>query len=262
MCLIMPIHRASNKVTSSNAPDTTVQAALSNRVWEALFNSSPWGGMIFPTEPQLAGRGGSSASQQLLSSQGPPLGSGSPSSEGKQLPTALSAPPAHRTAADGPSAVAMQACTSAPEHAPQGLDALPLSACDNNAIQRPCSSSAPLEGRPQPPQWDDGPGGPPLAEDHWRVLYQGQAQMVHAMRCPRCGERRIVPILYGFPSTPLLSARQAKRLILGGDHLIEDCHVWACTACNSSYRCAGGGVRQVSTSERLADGLCTTCDSR
>ena len=104
-----------------------------------------------------------------------------------------------------------------------------------------CGGSSPLEGKlQQPPLRGDGPGrGPALAEDHWLGLYRSQARLIHAMRCPRCGERRIVPILYGFPSTPLLVARQAKRLILGGDHLIEDCHVWACTTCNSSYRCAG-----------------------
>ena len=131
-----------------------------------------------------------------------------------------------------------------PENAPHALEAPPSSVAPpfDSAMQpRPCDGSTPLEGKlQQPPLRGDGPGrGPPLAEDHWLGLYRSQAQLIHAMRCPRCGERRIVPILYGFPSTPLLVARQAKRLILGGDHLIEDCHVWACTTCNSSYRCAG-----------------------
>ena len=32
---------------------------------------------------------------------------------------------------------------------------------------------------------------------------------------------------------------RSGRLVLGGDHLIENCHVWACTQkgiCNASYR--------------------------
>mmetsp|Transcript_19251 Transcript_19251/g.41609 ORF Transcript_19251/g.41609 Transcript_19251/m.41609 type:complete len:174 (+) Transcript_19251:1442-1963(+) len=70
----------------------------------------------------------------------------------------------------------------------------------------------------------------------WRASYTRQAAYMWAMMCPRCGGGRVVPIVYGFPSPKLLEGMRSKRLILGGDHLIENCHVWACTCCNSSFR--------------------------
>jgi len=45
-----------------------------------------------------------------------------------------------------------------------------------------------------------------------------------------------VPIVYGFPSAALLQGMAVKRLVLGGDHLIESCHVWACGGCRSCFR--------------------------
>jgi hypothetical protein len=35
--------------------------------------------------------------------------------------------------------------------------------------------------------------------------------------------------------TPLNTCRR-RALILGGDHLIEDCHCWCCVRCNASFR--------------------------
>ncbi|KAG2432068.1 hypothetical protein HXX76_008995 [Chlamydomonas incerta] len=59
-----------------------------------------------------------------------------------------------------------------------------------------------------------------------------------SLRCPRCGSTALLPILYGFPSAKLLEGMRSKRLILGGDHLIESCHVWGCPndRCGASYR--------------------------
>ena len=100
-------------------------------------------------------------------------------------------------------------------------------------------------GRALPPP-DDPPSGISVVSKgasgdnsgslDWRSRYRDQAVFVRAMRCPRCGDHGLVPILYGFPSPPLMEARKARKMILGGDHLIEDCHVWACTTCNLSFR--------------------------
>ena len=73
----------------------------------------------------------------------------------------------------------------------------------------------------------------------WRELYQQQHQYEHRRCCPKCGAARLLPVVYGFPSGALLSGMASKRLVLGGDHLIENCHVWACSeydGCRSSFR--------------------------
>ena len=80
------------------------------------------------------------------------------------------------------------------------------------------------------------------AERHLREkgpleLYRYQSLFVYHMSCPVCGEERgLVPIVYGFPSAPLMEMRRNKRCILGGDHLIEDCFVWGCVMCNVSFK--------------------------
>lgn len=76
---------------------------------------------------------------------------------------------------------------------------------------------------------DEGPGVT------WKRRLQEQLAHVRAMRCPRC-LGALVPLVYGFPSPVLLAGMRAQRLILGGDHLIDNCHVWACVSCNSSFR--------------------------
>ncbi|GFR45004.1 hypothetical protein Agub_g6314 [Astrephomene gubernaculifera] len=70
----------------------------------------------------------------------------------------------------------------------------------------------------------------------YRQRYRQQLSYLTHLRCPRCGAADIVPIVYGFPSPALLEGMRRRRLILGGDHLIEDCHVWGCTACTASFR--------------------------
>ncbi|KAK9816292.1 hypothetical protein WJX74_009104 [Apatococcus lobatus] len=47
--------------------------------------------------------------------------------------------------------------------------------------------------------------------------------------------RRIVPIVYGFPSSPLLKAGKEKRAINGGDYLIASEPVWACNSCRARF---------------------------
>ncbi|KAJ9517460.1 hypothetical protein QJQ45_024918 [Haematococcus lacustris] len=71
----------------------------------------------------------------------------------------------------------------------------------------------------------------------WKDKYKEQASYAASFSCPRCGKAgRLVPLVYGFPSVALLSGMRQRQLILGGDHLIEDCHCWACVRCNASFR--------------------------
>jgi hypothetical protein len=70
----------------------------------------------------------------------------------------------------------------------------------------------------------------------WQRQFRQQYRYAASRLCPHCGASTIVPIVYGFPSAPLLSGMAAKRLVLGGDHLIESCHVWACSGCRSCFR--------------------------
>eukprot|EP00877_Chromochloris_zofingiensis_P008437 jgi/Chrzof1/3847/Cz13g11010.t1 len=71
---------------------------------------------------------------------------------------------------------------------------------------------------------------------YWHQLYKQQHNYQTTRLCPRCGVCSVVPIVYGFPSAQLLAGMQGGRLMLGGDHLIESCHVWACSGCRSCYR--------------------------
>jgi hypothetical protein len=68
-------------------------------------------------------------------------------------------------------------------------------------------------------------------------MYQQQHQYERRRRCPKCGAAPLLPVVYGFPSGPLLKGMLARRLVLGGDHLIENCHVWVChQGCRASFR--------------------------
>jgi hypothetical protein len=78
------------------------------------------------------------------------------------------------------------------------------------------------------------PGSAPSGS--WRLQYKQQHSYQAVRRCPKCGDATVVPIVYGFPSGPLLAGMGLKRLVLGGDHLIESCHVWACSGCRSCFR--------------------------
>lgn len=55
----------------------------------------------------------------------------------------------------------------------------------------------------------------------WRQQYKKQYTYQAVRKCPKCGAATVVPIVYGFPSAPLLAGMSQKRLLLGGDHLIE-----------------------------------------
>eukprot|EP00798_Chlamydomonas_sp_ICE-L_P020521 gene20521-27313_t len=132
------------------------------------------------------------------------------------------------------SSASLAATWQLPQGAPQGNSAslfswqltLPQAGPPSSrSISRASSMSGVLAPSPQPPQ-----------PTSWRSRYRHQSGYIRQMRCPRCGGGRVVPIVYGFPSPAFLEGMKSRRLILGGDHLIENCHVWACTKCNSSYR--------------------------
>lgn len=55
----------------------------------------------------------------------------------------------------------------------------------------------------------------------WRQQYKLQHSYAAVRKCPKCGAAAVVPIVYGFPSAPLLAGMAQKRLLLGGDHLID-----------------------------------------
>ncbi|KAK9866805.1 hypothetical protein WJX84_007453 [Apatococcus fuscideae] len=50
-----------------------------------------------------------------------------------------------------------------------------------------------------------------------------------------CSKGRIVPIVYGFPSGPLLKAGREKKAINGGDYLLASEPVWACNCCRARF---------------------------
>ena len=56
------------------------------------------------------------------------------------------------------------------------------------------------------------------------------------MMCPECLSSKVLPIVYGFPSPPLVAALKKSRVLLGGDYLIEGDPSWACGACQSRWR--------------------------
>ena len=56
------------------------------------------------------------------------------------------------------------------------------------------------------------------------------------MMCPECLSSKVLPIVYGFPSPPLVAALKKSRVLLGGDYLVEGDPSWACGACQSRWR--------------------------
>jgi hypothetical protein len=70
----------------------------------------------------------------------------------------------------------------------------------------------------------------------WQRQYRQQYSYQTTRKCPKCGSDRVLPIVYGFPSHVLLQGMNAHRLVLGGDHLLDSAHVWACSGCRSCFR--------------------------
>lgn len=96
--------------------------------------------------------------------------------------------------------------------------ALPLSMSISNMPQHCCSHVGLAE-------WDAPT----------RHLYISRHKAGLRLQCPCCARGRIVPVVYGFPSGPLLKAGKQRRVLNGGDYLIASEPVWACNACSARY---------------------------
>lgn len=102
--------------------------------------------------------------------------------------------------------------------------------------QSPCQATTqqPQQQQPEGRAAEQLPSVAPCGS--WQRQFKQQYAYQASRLCPKCGVSSIVPIVYGFPSPGLLSGMAVKRLVLGGDHLIESCHVWACAGCRSCFR--------------------------
>lgn len=56
-----------------------------------------------------------------------------------------------------------------------------------------------------------------------------------AERCPKCGERKVLPIVYGLPGEDLFEAAERKEVFLGGCVISDDDPVWQCGACGAAW---------------------------
>jgi primosomal protein N' len=54
-------------------------------------------------------------------------------------------------------------------------------------------------------------------------------------QCPSCGERRIVPVVYGEPSLEMMVATQLGHIVLSSRPETSDSPQWACQAEHCGY---------------------------
>ncbi len=52
-------------------------------------------------------------------------------------------------------------------------------------------------------------------------------------RCPSCGERRLVPIAYGYPGPQMWEAVDRGEIVLGGCIIEPDNPQWRCLSCST-----------------------------
>ena len=52
--------------------------------------------------------------------------------------------------------------------------------------------------------------------------------------CPKCGEK-LIPIVFGMPSSELFEAEKRGEVILGGCEVFEDGPDYHCKKCNLDY---------------------------
>lgn len=79
----------------------------------------------------------------------------------------------------------------------------------------------------------DSGGG---ARVNWNAGYRRRAALERRMTCPECLSSKVLPVVYGFPSPPLVAALKKSRVLLGGDYLVEGDPIWACGTCQSRWR--------------------------
>lgn len=201
---------------------TLRKAALANTLWEALYKSR-WGTVTFPVGlgsqrivPALGDKQQDQPTDACSDQRSPAGKLNSELSCTSSGPCILSAGVNRNEAGPLPSIVAkvidaQQVLLASPSQTRASKSKPTGSPVNNGLCAEQCGSC-------------------------WRERYRVQLEYQLSMRCPTCGGSKLVPIVYGFPSPPLLAGMRHHKLILGGDHLIENCHVWACTQCNSSYR--------------------------
>lgn len=50
-------------------------------------------------------------------------------------------------------------------------------------------------------------------------------------KCPRCGSKQVVPILYGMPSPEMIERSARGEIVIGGCLTSENNPCWECLAC-------------------------------
>ncbi|GBF87331.1 hypothetical protein Rsub_00042 [Raphidocelis subcapitata] len=202
------------------------RAAAADGVWRPLFLAE-WDGAVFPTRAAggapTFGDDGPAAGACAASGGGGGGGGDGGGGGGGGRP-------------EGPSAMPAPAAAARPGPAPAGMgpgvageEGLAAGGPPTPPPQPPPHPQPQLQlpaPRPRPPR--DPRAAAAAAAGGWRALHRRQRGYEGRRACPRCGEGRVVPILYGYPTPELLAGMRSGRLVLGGDHLIESAHIWAC----------------------------------
>jgi hypothetical protein len=53
--------------------------------------------------------------------------------------------------------------------------------------------------------------------------------------CPKCKSKKVVPIVYGMPSTEMLEKLNRDEVALGGCVVIDGQPKWYCNACDHEF---------------------------
>ncbi|GJP70628.1 hypothetical protein CLOP_g1541 [Closterium sp. NIES-67] len=73
----------------------------------------------------------------------------------------------------------------------------------------------------------------------WHEAFRQRLESERAAQCPQCRRSRFVPIVYGFPSAPLVAGMRMAQCVLGGDHLTDYPGynpLWVCVGCTTRWR--------------------------
>lgn len=85
----------------------------------------------------------------------------------------------------------------------------------------------------QQPWATEGP--PPPGAASWKEALRDLIRMVRAAKCVRCREGRVVPLLFGFPSPPLMRGAERGTLKFGWDFKTANDPSWVCRACGARF---------------------------
>jgi hypothetical protein len=95
------------------------------------------------------------------------------------------------------------------------------------------------------PMHDALPGsGTPRERDDSNALAQGEAHPVSAAgpgTCPACGSPRVIPVLYGSPTSDLIAADAAGQVAIGGARAADGSARWECRDCDHRWTDAAPG---------------------